>query len=159
MSMPGSTITPNTSAKYSHRSGDCGFVMRRLLSLSSSLFSVRITVEAISHRSCPISNAARRTMRTMAKPTSRVLAVLEILQAELRVSGADLARRAGVDRRTIRRYIAHLVEIGVPIDAERGRDGGYALRAGYKLPPMMFSPEEALALAVGLRAAGQIGMA
>jgi len=95
----------------------------------------------------------------MPKPTSRVLAVLEVLQAEHRVSGAELARRTGVDRRTIRRYIAHLVEIGVPIDAERGCDGGYALRSGYKLPPMMFSADEALALAVGLRAAGQIGLA
>lgn len=95
----------------------------------------------------------------MAKPTSRVLAVLEILQAHLRVGGAELAQRAGVDRRTIRRYIAHLVELGVPIATERGRDGGYALAAGYKLPPMMFSPDEALALAVGLRAAGQIGLA
>lgn len=95
----------------------------------------------------------------MPKPTSRVLAVLEILQAEHRVSGAALAERVGVDRRTIRRYIAHLVEIGVPIAAERGVDGGYSLATGYKLPPMMFSADEALALAVGLRAAGQIGLA
>ncbi len=96
----------------------------------------------------------------MSKPVRRVLAVLEVLQAEpLRVTGAELARRTGVDGRTIRRYIAHLVDLGVPIDAERGRDGGYALAPGYKLPPMMFSPDEALALAVGLRAAGQIGLA
>jgi predicted DNA-binding transcriptional regulator YafY len=95
----------------------------------------------------------------MGKPTSRVLAVLEILQAEHRVSGPALAQRVGVDVRTVRRYIAHLVELGVPIDGERGSDGGYALRAGYKLPPMMFGAEEALALAVGLRAAGQIGLA
>lgn len=94
----------------------------------------------------------------MAKPTSRVLSVLEVLQTEHRVNGAELARRIGVDRRTIRRYIAHLIEIGVPIDGERGVDGGYALRAGYKLPPMIFSADEALALAVGLRAAGQIGL-
>ena len=95
----------------------------------------------------------------MSKPTSRVLVVLEILQAEGRVNGADLAARMRIDRRTVRRYIAHLVEIGVPIEAERGRDGGYALAPGYKLPPMMFNPEEALALAVGLRAAAQIGLA
>jgi predicted DNA-binding transcriptional regulator YafY len=95
----------------------------------------------------------------MPKPTSRVLAVLEMLQAQTRIGGAELARRVGVDRRTIRRYIAHLVELGVPIEAERGCDGGYALAAGYKLPPMMFSADEALALAVGLRAAGQIGLA
>lgn len=95
----------------------------------------------------------------MAKPTSRVLAVLEMLQANPRVGGAELARRAGVDRRTIRRYVSHLVELGVPIQTERGCDGGYSLAAGYKLPPMMFSAEETLALAVGLRAAGQIGLA
>lgn len=95
----------------------------------------------------------------MSKPTSRVLAVLEILQAEHRVTGPDLARRVGVDGRTIRRYVAHLVELGVPIDAGRGCDGGYALSAGYKLPPMMFAPDEALALAVGLRAAAQLGLA
>ena len=98
-------------------------------------------------------------MPTMGKPTSRVLAVLEMLQASHRVTGPELARRTGVDERTIRRYIAHLMELGVPIDTERGRDGGYALSRGYKLPPMMFGPDEALALAVGLRAAAQLGLA
>ncbi len=94
----------------------------------------------------------------MGRPTSRVLAVLELLQAGAGLGGAELARRVGVDRRTVRRYIAHLVQMGVPIEAQRGRDGGYALRPGYKLPPMMFTAEEALALAVGLRAAGEMGL-
>jgi predicted DNA-binding transcriptional regulator YafY len=49
--------------------------------------------------------------------------------------------------------------MGVPIDAQRGRDGGYALRPGHKLPPMMFTADEALALAVGLHAAGELGLA
>jgi predicted DNA-binding transcriptional regulator YafY len=95
----------------------------------------------------------------MDHPTSRVLALLELLQASQGLPGAELAERIGVDRRTVRRYIAHLVQLGVPIEAQRGRDGGYALRPGYKLPPMMFNADEALALAVGLRAAGEMGLA
>ena len=94
----------------------------------------------------------------MSKPTSRVLAVLELLQSGAGLGGAELAQRVGVDRRTVRRYVAHLVELGVPVTAQRGRDGGYALQPGYKLPPMMFSPDEALALAVGLHAAGELGL-
>ncbi len=94
----------------------------------------------------------------MSKPTTRVLAVLELLQAGTGLSGPELARRVGVDARTVRRYICHLIEMGVPVQVQRGRDGGYALRPGYKLPPMMFSADEALALAVGLRAAGQLGL-
>lgn len=95
----------------------------------------------------------------MSKPTSRVLALLALLQAGAGMSGPELARRVGVDGRTVRRYIGHLVDLGVPVEVRRGRDGGYALRPGYKLPPMMFTPDEALALAVGLRAAGQLGLA
>ncbi|MEP6874592.1 MAG: YafY family protein [Burkholderiales bacterium] len=94
----------------------------------------------------------------MSKPTTRVLAVLELLQASLSLNGPELARRVGVDGRTVRRYIDHLIEMGVPIEVQRGRDGGYALRPGYKLPPMMFTADEALALAVGLRAAGALGL-
>ncbi len=90
----------------------------------------------------------------MSKPTTRVLAVLALLQAGAGLPGPELARRVGVDVRTVRRYIGHLVDMGVPVDVQRGRDGGYALRPGYKLPPMMFTADEALALAVGLRAAG-----
>ena len=97
----------------------------------------------------------------MSKPTTRVLAVLELLQActgASGLSGPELARRVGVDGRTVRRYIGHLIEMGVPVEVQRGRDGGYALRPGYKLPPMMFSADEALALAVGLHAAGALGL-
>ena len=94
----------------------------------------------------------------MSKPTTRVLATLEMLQAGTGLSGPELARRVGVDGRTVRRYINHLIEMGVPVEVQRGRDGGYALRPGYKLPPMMFTADEALALAVGLRAAGELGL-
>src|SRR5262245_380915 len=95
----------------------------------------------------------------MTRPTTRVLAVLELLQSHGRVSGPELARQVGVDGRTLRRYIAMLEELGIPILAERGRFGGYALVAGFKLPPLVFTNDEALALSVGLLAARSLGLA
>ena len=95
----------------------------------------------------------------MSRPTTRVLAVLELLQAHPRISGTELARQLEVDGRTVRRYVAMLEDIGIPITAERGRDGAYQLISGFKLPPMMFTDDEALALSVGLLAARGIGLA
>ena len=94
----------------------------------------------------------------MTRPTLRVLTVLELLQARGRMSGAELAERLEVDRRTVRRYIAKLEELGIPITAEHGRDGAYMLVAGFKLPPMMFTDDEALALSVGLLASRGLGL-
>jgi predicted DNA-binding transcriptional regulator YafY len=87
----------------------------------------------------------------MTRPTLRVLTVLELLQSLGRVSGPELARRVGVDDRTLRRYISMLEELGIPIVAERGRFGGYALVAGFKLPPLVFTNDEALALPPALK--------
>jgi predicted DNA-binding transcriptional regulator YafY len=94
----------------------------------------------------------------MTKPMTRVLAVLELLQAHGRISGTEIAARLEVDVRSVRRYIATLEEMGIPVVADRGRAGGYALVAGFKLPPMMFSDDEALALSVGLLAARSLGL-
>ncbi|MGM0769152.1 MAG: helix-turn-helix transcriptional regulator [Pseudomonadota bacterium] len=94
----------------------------------------------------------------MAGPTTRVLAVLELLQSQGQINGAELAQRLGVDRRTIRRYITVLEELGIPVTTEQGRYGGYRLVAGFKLPPMMFTDEETLAVALGLVAAQQLGL-
>src|SRR4029077_7381463 len=80
-------------------------------------------------------------------------------QTHGRMSGAELAERLEIDRRTVRRYVAMLEELGIPIAAERGRDGAYMLVAGFKLPPMMFTEDEALALSVGLLAARGLGLA
>ncbi len=91
-------------------------------------------------------------------PTTRVLAILELLQTHGRLSGAELSKRIAVDRRTIRRYIALLEEVGIPITTERGPLGGYELVAGFKLPPMMFTNDEALALSLGLAAVRGFGM-
>ncbi|GJI87443.1 MULTISPECIES: helix-turn-helix transcriptional regulator [Duganella] len=95
----------------------------------------------------------------MYHPTTRVLAVLELLQTHGRMSGADMAGRLQVDGRTLRRYIVMLEQIGIPITTERGRHGGYALMPGFKLPPMMFTDDEALALSLGLLAARGLGLA
>lgn len=94
----------------------------------------------------------------MSRPTTRVLAVLELLQAHRQLTGSDLARRLGVEVRTVRRYIQVLEDMGVPVRAERGRDGGYSLVSGFKLPPMMFTDDETLAIALGLVAAGGLGL-
>ena len=94
----------------------------------------------------------------MAHPTIRVLAVLELLQSQAQISGAELAQRVKVDRRTLRRYIAMLEEMGIPITTEQGRYGGYRLVPGFKLPPMMFTDEEAQALSLGLIAARGLGL-
>lgn len=94
----------------------------------------------------------------MSRPASRVLALLELLQTYPRLTGADLGHRLGVDERTIRRYAATLTELGIPIVATRGRRGGYRLGGGRRLPPVMLTDEEGLAVLVGLAAAEQLGL-
>src|SRR3982074_695178 len=96
--------------------------------------------------------------RSVYHPTTRVLTVLELLQARSRLSGGELAERLEVDRRTVRRYTRTLQELGVPADSEHGRYGGYRLRPGYKLPPMMFTEEEALARILGLLVSRRVGV-
>ena len=95
----------------------------------------------------------------MYHPTTRVLAVLALLQAHGRMSGSELAQRIEVNIRTLRRYIVMLQDLGIPIESERGRNGAYVLSAGFKLPPMMFTNEEALALTVGLISARCLNLA
>jgi predicted DNA-binding transcriptional regulator YafY len=92
-------------------------------------------------------------------PTTRVLTILEMLQSHRRLRGQELADRLEVDVRTIRRYITMLQDLGIPVEAERGRYGAYYLRPGFKLPPMMFTDDEALAVVLGLLAARKIGLA
>ncbi|MFI5835845.1 helix-turn-helix transcriptional regulator [Micromonospora sp. NPDC051300] len=94
----------------------------------------------------------------MARPTARVLALLEILQAGGARTVADLAGRLDVDERTVRRYAAHLADLGIPVEARRGRYGGYRLAPGYKLPPLMLTDEEAVAVMLGLVAATRAGL-
>lgn len=86
----------------------------------------------------------------MYHPTSRVLTVLELLQSRPSISGPELAARLEMDVRTVRRYIMHLQDVGIPVEANIGRHGGYRLRPGFKLPPLLFTEEEATAIMLGL---------
>jgi predicted DNA-binding transcriptional regulator YafY len=95
----------------------------------------------------------------MYDPIMRVLTVLEILQARERVSGAELAKRLEVNARTVQRYIARLQDLCIPIESTRGVGGAYRLKPGFRLPPMMFTDEEAFALTLGLRALRYLGLA
>ena len=94
----------------------------------------------------------------MYHPTSRVLTVLELLQARPLLSGPALAERLEVDVRTVRNYITTLQDIGIPIETVFGRHGGYRLRPSFKLPPLMFTNEEVLALILGLMVVQKIGV-
>jgi predicted DNA-binding transcriptional regulator YafY len=91
-------------------------------------------------------------------PTARLLQLLEVLQAEPFVTGAELAGRLEVDRRTVRRDIATLQRLGIPVEGERGVGGGYRLRPGYRLPPLMLSEDEATVVVLGLAAARRFGL-
>ncbi|MFC4017941.1 helix-turn-helix transcriptional regulator [Micromonospora sp. GCM10011542] len=94
----------------------------------------------------------------MSHPAGRVLALLELLQTRHRSTAAELAGRLGVDERTVRRYAATLVELGIPVTADRGRHGGYRLRPGFKLPPLMLTDDEAVAVLLGLVVAERLGL-
>ena len=89
----------------------------------------------------------------MADPTSRALRLLTLMQGRRDWSGADLAARLGVSLRTLRRDVDRLRELGYPVEARSGVDGGYRLAAGAALPPLVLDDEEAVALTVGLQAA------
>jgi predicted DNA-binding transcriptional regulator YafY len=92
-------------------------------------------------------------MDNMANTSSRALRLLSLLQNHRFWPGAELAERLGVSPRTLRRDIDRLRELGYPVTAHPGVDGGYQLAPGAALPPLVLDDEEAVALAVGLRLA------
>ncbi|KUM94523.1 transcriptional regulator [Streptomyces cellostaticus] len=83
---------------------------------------------------------------------ARLLQLLSLLQTPREWPGGELADRLGVSRRTVRRDIDRLRELGYPVQASKGSDGGYRLVAGKAMPPLVLDDEEAVAIAVGLRA-------
>src|SRR5919106_6808942 len=91
----------------------------------------------------------------MGNTSSRTLRLLSLLQTHRYWSGAELAERLGVSVRTVRRDVDRLRELGYPVAADRGVDGGYQLAAGAALPPLAVDDDEAVALAIGLRTAAQ----
>ena len=89
----------------------------------------------------------------MSDPASRMLRLLSLLQTHRHWSGTELAERLDVSTRTIRRDVDRLRDLGYPVAAMPGVEGGYRLEAGSELPPLLLDDEEAVAMAVGLRSA------
>ncbi|WP_114854565.1 YafY family protein [Brachybacterium sp. YJGR34] len=86
----------------------------------------------------------------MADTTARARQLLELLQSAHQRTVPELADRLGVDERTIRRDVARLVDLGLPVETRRGRYGGYRLAPGRHVLPLMFTPEEVVAVFLGL---------
>jgi predicted DNA-binding transcriptional regulator YafY len=89
----------------------------------------------------------------MANTSTRTLRLLSLLQTHRYWPGTALAERLGVSVRTLRRDVDRLRELGYPVEAQRGVDGGYQLAAGAALPPLVIDDDEAVALAVSLQGA------
>lgn len=87
-----------------------------------------------------------------------MLTLLDLLQSSGIRTTAELADRLGVDERTVRRYVDHLIDLDVPVESVRGRYGGYRLAPSYRMPPLMLSEDEALAVLLGLVAARRAGL-
>src|SRR5690606_1228899 len=89
----------------------------------------------------------------MLETSARLLRVLALMQSQRDWTGASLAERLGVTARTVRSDIDRLRQLGYRVDSTPGSTGGYRLEAGNALPPLLLDDEEAVAVAVGLRAA------
>src|SRR3954469_16742333 len=95
----------------------------------------------------------------MDRPITRLLGFLELLESRPTVTGAEAARRLDVDARTVRRYVAALQDLGIPVEGQRGAAGGYRLRPGPRLPPLMLDGDEATAVVAGLLATQRLALA
>ena len=89
-------------------------------------------------------------MQADASPTARALLALELVQGSPGITADRLGDRLGVSERAARRYVGILREAGIPIESVRGPYGGYRIGRGLRLPPLMFSPTEALGLVMAV---------
>ena len=88
--------------------------------------------------------------RQESSPTARALITLELLQSAPGITADRLAEKLGVTERAARRYVAILREAGIPVDSTRGPYGGFRLGRGVRLPPLTFTPTEALGLVMAV---------
>ena len=96
--------------------------------------------------------------RNVLAPTARLLELLELLQARTLITGREISDRLAIDARTVRRYVAALQGLGIPVEGQRGVGGGYRIRPGFRLPPLMLTDDEAVVVALGVIAAGRLGL-
>jgi predicted DNA-binding transcriptional regulator YafY len=89
----------------------------------------------------------------MLETSARLLRLLSLLQGRRDWTGTEIAGRLGVTTRTVRNDVNRLRELGYPVDARPGVAGGYRLGTSGALPPLLLDDEEAVAVAIGLRAA------
>ena len=94
----------------------------------------------------------------MQTPTARLLELLELLQTRPLTTGREISDHLDIDARTVRRYIAALQDMGIPVEGQRGVGGGYRVRPGFRLPPLMLSGDEAVVVVLGLLAARRQGL-
>jgi predicted DNA-binding transcriptional regulator YafY len=85
----------------------------------------------------------------MTTPANRLITLIMLLQRQPNQKAAELARKLDVSVRTLHRYMEMLDEMGIPVYTERGPYGGFSLLRGYKMPPLVFTPEEAVAVYLG----------
>jgi predicted DNA-binding transcriptional regulator YafY len=107
----------------------------------------------------PVPGRDSEESGVMATTSSRTLRLLTLLQARRFWAGTDLAGRLEVSLRTLRRDVDRLRDLGYPVEARPGVDGGYSLAPGAALPPLVLDDDEAVALAVGLQSAAQAPVA
>ena len=89
-------------------------------------------------------------MDVIDSPTARALRTLELLQTSPGITADRLSWELGVSERTARRYVGMLREAGIRVDSTRGKYGGYTVSRGLRVPPLVFSPSEALALVMAV---------
>jgi len=94
----------------------------------------------------------------MESPAGRLLRLLSLLQMKPTWTAEELADRLAITTRTVRRDVTRLRDLGYPVLAAPGRFGGYQLGPGGALPPLLLSDDEAVAVAIGLRAAANGGV-
>lgn len=96
-----------------------------------------------------VGSTANTEKKSMPNTATRLINLIMLLQHRPNQKAAHLAAELGVSVRTLHRYFAMLEEMGIPVTSERGPYGGFSLVRGYKMPPLVFTPEEAVAVALG----------
>jgi len=91
----------------------------------------------------------------MSNTATRLITLIMLLESRPNQKAAELASKLGVSVRTLHRYINMLDDMGIPVYSERGPYGGFSLVRGYRMPPLVFTPEEAVAVHLGTSLVGE----
>ena len=92
----------------------------------------------------------------MTNTATRLITLIMLLQRRPNQKAAELAGALGVSVRSLHRYVGMLEEMGIPLYSERGPAGGFSLVRGYRMPPLVFTPAEAVSISLGARLVGEL---